>query len=89
MITQSTQPADLGIADPSYMGMARRNADCVFIQVTMSEGRSVEKKRAFFKKRSPMACTSGSACAAKTSSSNWSRSAKENWSFGNGVAQYA
>ncbi|MEO8924612.1 MAG: tautomerase family protein [Caldimonas sp.] len=78
--------ADL-IVDPRYMGI-ERTADCVVIQVTMSEGRSIEKKRAFFKaiadglhERVGMRREDVFIQLVETR--------KENWSFGNGVAQYA
>jgi 4-oxalocrotonate tautomerase len=34
--------------DPNYLGISR-SADCVVIQVTRNEGRTVEQKRAFYK----------------------------------------
>src|SRR5262245_43121979 len=36
------------VIDPGYLGIAR-SPDCVFIQVTLSEGRSFDQKRAFYK----------------------------------------
>jgi phenylpyruvate tautomerase PptA (4-oxalocrotonate tautomerase family) len=78
--------ADL-IVDPSYMGIAR-SADCVIIQVTMSEGRSIDKKRAFFK-----AIADGLherlGLRREDVFIQLVEVRKENWSFGNGVAQYA
>ena len=79
-------PADF-IADPTYLGM-QRSADCVIIQVTLNEGRTVDQKRAFYK-----AIADG-----LNSRLNLRREdvfislvevRKENWSFGNGEAQYA
>ena len=79
-------PADF-IADPTYLGM-QRSADCVIIQVTLNEGRTVDQKRAFYK-----ALADG-----LNSRLNLRREdvfislvevRKENWSFGNGEAQYA
>jgi 4-oxalocrotonate tautomerase len=79
-------PADL-IADPTYMGIGR-SADCVFIQITMSEGRSLDKKRAFFK-----AIADGLherlGMRREDVFIQLVEVPKENWSFGNGVAQYA
>ena len=36
------------IFDPSYLGVSR-TADCIFIQLTLNEGRTIEVKRAFYK----------------------------------------
>src|SRR6202035_5336013 len=41
-------PADALIADENYLGI-RRTQDCVFIQLTLNAGRSVEQKKAFCK----------------------------------------
>jgi phenylpyruvate tautomerase PptA (4-oxalocrotonate tautomerase family) len=79
-------PGEL-VIDPGYMGIAR-TADCVVIQITMSEGRSVDKKRAFFK-----AIADGLherlGLRREDAFIQLVEVKKENWSFGNGVAQYA
>lgn len=36
------------IADPGYLGI-RRSQDCIFIQLTLNQGRTVEMKKAFYK----------------------------------------
>jgi len=41
-------PADGLIFDPRFLGI-RRTADCVFIQVTLNEGRTADTKQAFYK----------------------------------------
>ena len=41
-------PAEGLIFDPTYLGI-QRTADCIFIQVTLNEGRTVDMKRAFYK----------------------------------------
>ena len=41
-------PPENFIADPTYLGISR-SADCIFIQVTLNEGRTVEVKRAFYR----------------------------------------
>jgi len=75
------------IFDRTYLGIERSD-NCIFLQVTLNEGRTVEMKQAFYK-----AIADGlherlqlrredvfiSLVEAK----------KENWSFGNGIAQYA
>jgi 4-oxalocrotonate tautomerase len=75
------------IVDPTYLGI-RRSADCVIIQITLSAGRSVEKKRAFYK-----AIADGLhqrlGMRREDVFINLVEVTKENWSFGNGEAQYA
>jgi 4-oxalocrotonate tautomerase len=44
-----TEHAEDGlIADPNYLGI-RRSKDCIFIQLTLNEGRTLDQKRAFYK----------------------------------------
>ena len=75
------------IADPGYLGISR-SKDCVFIQVTLNGGRTVEKKTAFYK-----AVADGLHDRLKLRQEDVLISlvevVKENWSFGNGEAQYA
>ncbi|HYZ17673.1 MAG TPA: tautomerase family protein, partial [Candidatus Acidoferrum sp.] len=40
-------PTDL-VIDPTYLGIERSN-DCVTIQVTLNDGRTIDQKRAFYK----------------------------------------
>jgi 4-oxalocrotonate tautomerase len=79
-------PAHGFMYDPTYMDI-QRTADCVFIQITLSEGRSVEMKQAFYK-----AVADGLHERLKIRREdvfiNLVEVKKENWSFGNGVAQY-
>lgn len=80
-------PAESFIFDPSYLGI-QRTKDCIFIQVTLNDGRSVEQKRAFYK-----AIADGLHERLKLRREdafiNLVEVKKENWSFGNGEAQYA
>jgi phenylpyruvate tautomerase PptA (4-oxalocrotonate tautomerase family) len=80
-------PADGLIIDPGYLGI-HRTAECVLIQITLNDGRSVEKKRAFYK-----AIADGLherlALRREDVWINLVEVKKENWSFGNGEAQYA
>jgi phenylpyruvate tautomerase PptA (4-oxalocrotonate tautomerase family) len=75
------------VFDPGYLGISR-TADCVFIQVTLNAGRTVEMKRAFYK-----AIADGLHERLKLRREdvliNLVEVGKENWSFGNGEAQYA
>lgn len=75
------------IYDPSYLDIKRTDG-IIFIQVTLNEGRTVELKKAFYK-----------AVVERLNKDLGVRMEdvlislvevkKENWSFGNGVAQYA
>ena len=74
------------IADEGYLGI-KRTQDCVFIQLTISVGRTVEQKKAYYK-----AVADGLherlGLRREDVFVNLVEVAKENWSFGNGVAQY-
>jgi 4-oxalocrotonate tautomerase len=80
-------PAFAQIADENYLGI-RRTQDCVFIQLTLNVGRTVEQKKAFYK-----AVAEGLHVRLGLRSEDVFISLvevqKENWSFGNGIAQYA
>lgn len=75
------------IYDPSYLDI-RRTDGVIFIQIILNEGRTVELKKTFYK-----------AAAERLNKELGVRMEdvlislvevkKENWSFGNGVAQYA
>jgi 4-oxalocrotonate tautomerase len=75
------------IVDPTYLGI-QRSKDCVFIQITLNAGRTVEQKRAFYK-----AIADGLhqrlSLRREDVFINLVEVSKENWSFGNGEAQYA
>jgi phenylpyruvate tautomerase PptA (4-oxalocrotonate tautomerase family) len=74
------------IYDPSYLDIPRTEA-IVIIQITLNEGRTIEMKKAFFK-------TLAERLHAEVSIRmedvfvNLVEVKKENWSFGNGLAQY-
>ena len=74
------------IFDPAYLGISR-TADCIFIQVTLNEGRSMEVKRAFY-----AAIADGLHDRLKLRREdvliNLVEVAKGDWSFGNGIASY-
>jgi len=83
-----TEHADNGlIADPNYLGI-RRTKDCIFVQVTMNEGRTVEQKKAFFKHVAD-GLEQRLGLRREDVLINLVEVRKENWSFGNGIAQYA
>ena len=74
------------VIDPTYLGI-ERTSDCIIIQVTLSEGRSLEMKQAFYK-----AVADGLheriGLRREDVFMNLVEVKKENWSFGNGEAQY-
>ena len=79
-------PAQDFIFDPSYLGI-QRSKDCVFIQLTLSAGRTVDQKRGFYKAIADKLHERLSLRREDVFISLVEVS-KENWSFGNGEAQY-
>jgi phenylpyruvate tautomerase PptA (4-oxalocrotonate tautomerase family) len=79
-------PPEEHIADDSYLGI-KRTRDCVFIQLTLNSGRTLEQKKGFYK-----AVADGLherlGIRREDVLINLVEVAKENWSFGNGEAQY-
>jgi 4-oxalocrotonate tautomerase len=77
---------DVNVAE-SYLGNRYSN-DIIFIQITLNAGRSVELKKAFYKR-----IADDIEAQLKTRPQdvviNLVEVAKENWSFGGGIAQYA
>jgi phenylpyruvate tautomerase PptA (4-oxalocrotonate tautomerase family) len=74
------------IYDPDYLGIARTDG-IVLIQITLSEGRSVELKQSLYK---TIATRLHDELGVRTEDVFISlvEAKKENWSFGNGIAQY-
>ncbi len=79
-------PEDLNFA-PNYLGIAY-SPDIVFIQVTLNAGRTVDMKKAFYK-RIADDLHAQLKMRREDVFINLVEVAKENWSFGNGVAQYS
>ena len=79
-------PTDF-IVDPNYLGI-QRSPDCVIIQITLSDGRTVDQKRAFYKAIAD-GLNSRLNLRREDVFINLIEVRKENWSFGNGEAQYA
>jgi phenylpyruvate tautomerase PptA (4-oxalocrotonate tautomerase family) len=79
--------ADDFFFDADYLGI-HRSDDLVIIQITWNEGRTVEQKKALFK---TIAEGLHAAIGLRLEDVfiNLVEVKKENWSFGNGVAQYA
>ena len=80
------RPEEL-IYDDSYLGISR-SPDVLLIQITLSTGRSVEMKKALFARIAELLAKSPGVRKEDVFVS-LIEVAKENWSFGNGVAQYA
>jgi phenylpyruvate tautomerase PptA (4-oxalocrotonate tautomerase family) len=75
------------IADENYLGI-KRTQDCVFIQITLNEGRSVEKKKSFYRAVAEE-LDARLGLRREDVFINLVEVPEENWSFGNGEAQYA
>ncbi|MGZ4896607.1 MAG: tautomerase family protein [Candidatus Angelobacter sp.] len=75
------------IYDPNYLNISRTDA-IVIIQVTLSAGRSIEIKKALYKRTVELL---GHVAGIRKEDVfiNLLEVPKENWSFGNGEAQYA
>ena len=86
MVISEHAPDNL-VVDPGYLGI-HRTADAVLIQVTLNEGRTVTVKQDFYRavadglhKRIGLRREDVFISLVEVK--------KENWSFGNGEAQYA
>lgn len=80
-------PADGLVYDPAYLGIQRSDG-VVLVQITLNAGRTLEQKKALYARIAALARERAGVrpedvlvCLVEV--------AKENWSFGNGVAQYA
>ncbi|WP_425987878.1 tautomerase family protein [Afipia sp. DC4300-2b1] len=71
----------------SYLGI-EYSKDIVFIQITLNAGRTVEMKKAFYKRIADDLHAQLN-IRREDVFINLVEVAKENWSFGNGIAQYA
>ena len=75
------------IYHPSYLGIARTDG-VVLIQITLNAGRTVEMKKALYARIAALLQESPGV-RPEDVFINLVEVAKENWSFGNGIAQYA
>lgn len=75
------------IFDPGYLGI-QRSENLVVIQITLSEGRTVDQKKLLYK---TIAESLNQELSVRLEDVfiNLVEVKKENWSFGNGIAQYA
>ena len=83
-----TEHDDAGLVyDPSYLGISRSD-DVALIQITLSAGRTVDVRKALFARIAQLLRESPGV-RPEDVFVNLVEVAKENWSFGNGIAQYA
>ena len=75
------------IYDPSYLDIPRTDG-IIIIQITLNEGRTLELKKAFYKTVAER-LHGELGIRLEDVFINLVEVKKENWSFGNGVAQYA
>jgi 4-oxalocrotonate tautomerase len=80
------EPNDL-IIDRTYLGV-ERSQDCIVIQVFLNEGRTTEVKKAFYRGVAD-GLHERLGLRLQDVFINLVEVKKENWSFGNGEAQYA
>lgn len=74
------------ITDPTYLGIDR-SSDVIVIQITLNVGRSLELKRALYKRIVDL-LVEKAGLRPQDVIINLLEVPKENWSFGNGEAQY-
>jgi 4-oxalocrotonate tautomerase len=80
-------PADSLIYDPSHLGVQRTD-DIVIVQITLSTGRKLAQKRKLYR-RIVEVLAENPGVRPQDALINLVEVAWENWSFGNGEAQYA
>jgi 4-oxalocrotonate tautomerase len=80
-------PADALVYDPEYLGLHRTDG-IVFIQITLNAGRTLEQKKALYARIAELLATQ-LGVRPEDVLINLVECAKEDWSFGNGVASYA
>ncbi|HEY1588818.1 MAG TPA: tautomerase family protein [Rhodanobacter sp.] len=86
-ILVSQHDADEFDYDPAYLGIARSD-DLVIVQITCNSGRTLEQKQALYR-RIAENFSADPGMRPEDLFINLVEVAKENWSFGHGVAQYA
>jgi phenylpyruvate tautomerase PptA (4-oxalocrotonate tautomerase family) len=84
----TTEHDPLGIVyDPDYLGIHRTD-DIVIVQITLNEGRTVDVKKLFYRRLCER-LNQELALPPEDLFVSLVEVKKENWSFGNGEAQYA
>jgi 4-oxalocrotonate tautomerase len=80
-------PQDGLVYDPLYLGIHRTD-DVVFIQITLNKGRTLEQKKALYGRIAELLAKEPG-IRPEDILINLVECAKEDWSFGNGMASYA
>lgn len=80
-------PGSHFVYDPSYLNV-QRSDDLVIIQITLNQGRTVEMKKALYRRIADLLHEAVN-LRREDVLVNLVEVPKENWSFGNGEAQYA
>jgi 4-oxalocrotonate tautomerase len=75
------------VIDPAYLGI-QRSEEAILVQISISAGRTLEMKKALFARIAERLAKSPG-LRKEDVFVNLVEVAKENWSFGNGIAQYA
>lgn len=75
------------VIDPTYLGV-QRSKDAIIIQITWNEGRTLEQKRTLYKAIAD-GCHKEVGLRREDVFISLVETKRENWSFGNGEAQYA
>jgi phenylpyruvate tautomerase PptA (4-oxalocrotonate tautomerase family) len=75
------------IYDPGYLGIPRTDG-IIFVQITLNQGRTLEVKKAFYRELADRLHAELDVRREDVLVSLVEVN-KENWSFGNGIAQYA
>lgn len=86
-ILVSQHDADEFDCDPNYLGIARSD-DLVIVQITCNSGRTMEQKRALYRSIA-VKLSAAPGLRPEDVFINLVEVARENWSFGHGIAQYA
>ena len=76
------------VFDPDYLGI-HRTGDLIMVQIFFNEGRSVAQKQALYKAIAEGPSPAALQLRPEDVFITLVEVKKENWSFGNGVAQYA
>jgi 4-oxalocrotonate tautomerase len=80
-------PVDGLVYDPSYLGIDRTD-EIVFIQITLNAGRTLEQKKALYARIVELLAKEPG-IRPEDVLINLVECAKEDWSFGKGIASYA
>lgn len=85
-ILVSQHDADEFDCDPGYLGITRGD-DLVVVQITCASGRTTAQKRRLYERIAEQFAAAG--VRPQDVFVNLVETARENWSFGHGIAQYA